>query len=195
MLNRTEERRMFLEDAIFGWSKEHTVLIYECACKLQKGVWTDPELYYTPHNNSFSIENSAKILNIKVKDRSLMESGIDITTGFHFKGFEYILKSAMLYTGDGLSGHWRSLINKKDNSLVIFDDAKEPYSGTLKDFEVGTDFIFGRKFYHCPFCEKSFVRLRYRRHHMLNEHNGIACDDCEDMLLNEQTSNRQVVLT
>ena len=105
MLNRTGKSRISLEAAIFEWSNEHTVLMYECACKLRKGVWTDPELYYTPHDDSFSIENSPEVLYIKVKDRSVMESGIDITTSFCFNGFEYILKSGMLYTEDGLSGH------------------------------------------------------------------------------------------
>ena len=85
MLNRVGRISIPLQDAISEWSKEHTLLSYQCECKLRDGVWTNPELYYTTHIDSFVIENAPEFLHIKVRDMSVMESGIKVRTSFSFK--------------------------------------------------------------------------------------------------------------
>lgn len=115
-----------------------------------------------------------------------MESGIKLMTSFSFKGFEYVLKSGMLYTGDGFGGHWRTLVRKKDGSLLIFDDAKEPYEGTLIDLELCTDLIFCKQMYHCFVCSKSFTHKHYLRRHILNSHEGSSCENCGEVFANDE---------
>ena len=80
MLKRSGKRRISLDDAILEWSSERTVLMYEYEYELRKGVWTDPELYYTSQDDYFSIENFPEVLYIELNHRSMMESGKEITT-------------------------------------------------------------------------------------------------------------------
>ena len=53
-----------------------------------------------------------------------------MSTTFFFSGHKYELKSGMLYMGNGEGGHWRCIVQQKEDRLVIFDDEKEPVTGS-----------------------------------------------------------------
>ena len=127
-----------------------------------------------------------------------------MSTKFFFNGFEYVLKSGMLYTGSGDGGHWRCIVLIGDR-LILFDDEKNPVEGTMRDLKLGTDFIFCKNVpfiptlvgpicdtsdvvqdvlpkntFICTACKKSFSRAQYLRRHQLTDHTVHPCDDYED---------------
>ena len=82
MLKRVENSIISLQDAISQWENQSATLSYDCECKLKAGVWTKPELYYSKHIDSFQVIGAPQVLHIKVKDRSVRESGITISDTF-----------------------------------------------------------------------------------------------------------------
>ena len=89
--------------------------------------------------------------------------------------------------------------------LTILDDEKTPVEGTLRDLELGTDFIFcknalslpavleprgvtpsteadllAKTSFTCTECTKSFSRAQYLRRHQFTDHTVHRCNDCEE---------------
>ena len=72
-----------------------------------------------------------EIMHIKIKtDERGRKAHINISESVNMIGTRYKLKSAMLYSGTGNQGHWRSLI-KETVGFGLYSDAHQPEHITL----------------------------------------------------------------
>ena len=70
--------------------------------------------------------SAPKILHIKTKTDELgRKARINFSESVNMIGLHYKLKSAMLYSGTGNQGHWRSLI-KETVGFGLYSDAHQP---------------------------------------------------------------------
>ena len=84
-------------------------------------------------------------MHLKLRDFNTRNVPLNITQSFVINNTTYHLQSAMLYTGTGCRGHWRSLVKESDR-YIMYDDAQLPRHITLNELQThlknGTDFIY-----------------------------------------------------
>jgi len=117
-----------LQHKIDEWCNERTEAEYRCQCKttpLHFDLVTDKAIPNTIQVITKRVVTVPKLLYIKTRMDRAEAVPITVSQTVMVNAVRYGLKSAMLYTGDAHTGHWRCLI-KEGEHFVLYDDAKNP---------------------------------------------------------------------
>jgi len=107
----------------------------------------DEMMTNTNHREKFEVHDLPTILYIRKQKVKNGNPGMDISESIEIEDKKYLLKSALLYTGNGYFGHWRTLSREKDmEHYVLYNDASEPVvlkpNEELDYLQLCSDFIY-----------------------------------------------------
>jgi len=117
-----------LQDKVDEWCHERAEVEHRCQCKttpLHFDLEHDKDIPDTVQVITKRVITAPKVLCIGTRMDRAQAVPITVSQTVTVNAVRYGLKSAMLYTGDTNSGHWRSLI-KEGEHFVLYDDASVP---------------------------------------------------------------------
>ena len=117
-----------LQQKIEEWCDQIEVIKKRCVCKkfINGKQIEEKKVPSTEHSKRYEVVGVPQILYIKIKnDEDGRKADINFSQFINMRGTRFSLQTAMIYGGNGLEGHWRSLI-KETVGFGLYSDAHQP---------------------------------------------------------------------
>ena len=117
-----------LQQKIDEWCDQREVIEKRCVCKrfINGQQIEEKTVPSTEQSKRYEVFGVPQILHIKIKnDEDGRKADINFSQFINMKGTRFSLQTAMIYGGNGLEGHWRSL-SKETVGFGLYSDAHQP---------------------------------------------------------------------